>query len=895
MTKDNDMRRLLASLSLVFLVALRIQALSWHSVNIDYITASAMSAAYATESLEEGSTASNVSKILDHYKSAGIASAGIFISKKKTREAMRNPGLFASEENYYYHRIFKLVKDGIMPKFITVAGKMIKQPENALYWGPYLFKTTTNVENLCKQFELVVTNGKYSFKDIQFLIINEELQKIFNLAQLGDVDWKTLLSKLGDFGKGISKDEITEDFKNLGSVIAQAGKATWDGNLQEASKIGGIFKAKPKEIARMYESFKDKYKSIRNAGDVKELLLAVVGGDGADAVEKLFQTSDYNLSGYISSYIKELQGQYYTQRWYIYRQDAGNEVLCNYTPSSYEGYGDARWKDDWHVHASGKKRDSYEKIPCYRYLTSSEEETVKEKLYQKTGWNEDKCQQYNQANPGHHCTIIYSRLHEDRQRHYSGGWFSHSYDERYCFNSYRVKVTDKWDIREDVYEEIFDSQTMDKTTFMNKMKARLQGYIDENETYLKEHPSVSFKLGNDNPRYYTMADEKKLEGCNSVSFIAQCDDGASLGEGSFNWKENGNQGGSLEWPKSKDFAMENSPKVDDSAKELVQKQQQLSDQITALKAEIRSNDTKMKDLLSKIQQAKWKKDYTYAAKLQEEYDKLSNKNASLKEELSEKEAKLSQINQALDEYYKDMGDNLDGAYRIPSNMASLASMYHIQWTDEGEWIQGSSEFVFVRHGYCVDAKTVVTYTATLKLSRKPKYLLGIRIHRAILSVDFKLTSSSSSENVLEVMKLDMGKTEKQRADEVNERMRQWMNDLPSCSISVRYNYAAKVEDAEEDEDGIHLLLASDRLQVARYVEQELSRIFAQLVLIEKVMEDRESILDFLKRQIFDVVSRRGRNGIAEYALRRWESASLEAMKKSSLAQKDSKETKSKNQ
>lgn len=108
-----------------------------------------------------------------------------------------------------------------------------------------------------------------------------------------------------------------------------------------------------------------------------------------------------------------------------------------------------------------------------------------------------------------------------------------------------------------------------------------------------------------------------------------------------------------------------------------------------------------------------------------------------------------------------------------------------------------------------------------------------------------------------------------------------MADLPSCSITVRYNYSTQVADEEDDEDGIHLLLASDRLQVARNVEQELTKIFAQLVLIEKVMTQRESILDFLKRQIIEVVSREGRTDIADYALRRWEDASLKAMKKSS--------------
>ena len=230
------MQRILASIIFSFLMCSSLWALSWSSVNIDKVTAAAMSAAYETQALEEGNTASNINRILDHYHSAGLASAGIFQSMKKLRDARRNPGLFASEENYYYQRIFRLVKDGIMPKFITVAGKMLKQPDNAIHWGPYLLKTTTNVENLCKQFEVVVTNGRRSFKDIRFLVLNEDLQKIFDLTQLGEVDWKSLLGKLGEFGTGITQEEIAEDYKNLGSIIAQAGKAAYDSNLESASK-----------------------------------------------------------------------------------------------------------------------------------------------------------------------------------------------------------------------------------------------------------------------------------------------------------------------------------------------------------------------------------------------------------------------------------------------------------------------------------------------------------------------------------------------------------------------------------------------------------------------------------------------------------------------------------
>ena len=85
--------------------------------------------------------------------------------------------------------------------------------------------------------------------------------------------------------------------------------------------------------------------------------------------------------------------------------------------------------------------------------------------------------------------------------------------------------------------------------------------------------------------------------------------------------------------------------------------------------------------------------------------------------------------------------------------------------------------------------------------------------------------------------------------------------------------------ADEDEDGIHLLWASDRLDVAREVDYQLTSIYSQLVILEKVMQDRETILDFLKHKIFDVVSRASRGAIAEYALTRWEDASMAAMKK----------------
>ena len=505
-----------------------------------------------------------------------------------------------------------------------------------------------------------------------------------------------------------------------------------------------------------------------------------------------------------------------------------------------------------------------------------------------SGWNQEKVNVYNQNNPGHTCSITYTLNHEDRRESYKHGWGS-THHKRHCFYSYSVKVVDSWYIKQEIYEETFDSQSMDKETFEAKLKARLKSYNDNLDPNDENYGKV-YKLGSDAPRFYTMADEKKLEGCNTVSFVANCSGGANLGEGSFNWKENSkSQKGSLT-EQSKQFAMANNPdqSSDGGDKELLQQKQQYTNEVNSLKKQISANDKKQQDLIDRIRAAKQANNYPLANRLQKEYDSLDATNAQLQNQLSVAQNNLNQTNQALTEYYNDMSDNLDGAYRIPSNMRELQAMYKLQWQDEGEWVNGSGEYTFVRHAYCPSAKANVTYTAVLKLVRKPKYFLGIRIHRPILSVDFTLSGNSSAENVVEVMKLDMKKTEKERTEEVNKRLKELMKDMPDCSISIRYEYSNKVDTSDDESDNsIHLLWASDRLDIARDVEYQLTEIYAQLVFLEHVMQARQSLLDFLKHQILDVVTRSGRGTIAEYCLQRWEDASIAAMSKTNNVKKDS--------
>ena len=863
------MRRFIAIILLILSVT-SMSAQSYHAINIDAKTVAAMTAAYAIEEETERKTASDVDSILGHYTKASLSTAGIYLSKLKDRNAMREVGVFGSDENYYYQRILYLVKDGIMPKLIVVAAKMVKQPDNALYWGPYLFKTTKNVEQLCKQFELVVTNGKLSFKDVTFLVINEKLQKVFDLAQLGNVNWKELLEKVGDFNIKAAKEDIKNDIGKLGGVLATAGKGVVDSNMRDFSAIGRIFKSKPSEIYQLYQTFRSKYESIRNAGNVKAILMGVIGSNSADAVSRLFQVDNYSITGYVSNYIKELQGQYYKQRWYIYSDDSGSKVLCDYKPKAEANYDD-QW-NGW-LHFVSPRDNEY----CH-VLTSSEMASAKTESERLAGWNQAKVDKYNKEHPGHHATITYVLQHENRRESYKHGWGARHY-KRHCFYAYSIKIVDSWSIKHEVYEENFDSESMDEETFKKRMESQLK-YWNSLESDKPILQRITYKLGNDARKYYTIADENKMKGCNSVVFLAKCDDGATLAEGSFNWKENGNQGKHLEDPKSKNFALDKTQVSTNGANELQQKKKSCQDEIKSLENQIRSMDKQMSSLISQMNQAKMAHDNNKVAALRAQYDTVSNNQAALKRQLSQVQSNLAQIDNAIAEYYKDLNEDNGSPYRINSNMRELASLFQLSWQDAGEWVNGDGQYIFVRHAYCAQVKSQVTYTAVLKLQSKPKHFLGIRIHRAILSVDYKLSAAYSAENVIETMNLDMSLSEKERAAKVNERQKQLMEDMPDCSITVRYNYAKNMPN-EEGPDAIHLLWASDRLDVARGVEYQLSVIYSQLVLLEKVMNDRQTIKDFLTNQLLNPITRKSRGTIAEYALGRWTDASDKAKKVSS--------------
>ena len=83
-------------------------------------------------------------------------------------------------------------------------------------------------------------------------------------------------------------------------------------------------------------------------------------------------------------------------------------------------------------------------------------------------------------------------------------------------------------------------------------------------------------------------------------------------------------------------------------------------------------------------------------------------------------------------------------------------------------------------------------------------------------------------------------------------------------------------DPDDDQDSYHLLWVSDRLRIARNVDYRLSRIYAELLLLEKFMYSRQSLLDYLKAQVFSGLGGEVRNRVYRNSLRHWRNSGRRA-------------------
>lgn len=808
-------------------------AAQYYSVNYDKRTVAEMTAAFASEAATEAYYAEQVAKIREYYQAAEVAAAGIFTSKFLDRRALTDLGLWTSStENYYYRRIYNMVSAKIMPKIWTVAGMMLKSPQNALYWGSYLYKVCEETKTLCYQFESIVTNSRLSFKDIAFLEINQELAAILKLSELGDVDWKNLLDNFSDIGSNFTKDNLKEDIDNLyamGVSLASAGAGNAVNSIVGNSNFNGTLMDKTSSVIEIAENTYDLYNNLStNAGNT---LLQFVGGQ--DGIANLFSLSNYNTTAWITDYAREGMGQYYTQRWYIYSVDQGSEKLCDYYPPTDD---DAILYGDHWYRISTKDPDFYP--------SSSQREAALQNSESHAGWSRSRVQQLNNSNDGYNYNINYYSSAYILSKKKSG-----QYAKAYA---YEIHVTKSWYRQEVKYEDVFDSYSMDMATFRAGLNARLTEYNDNEE-------GIRFYLGYDSKRYYQATNAEKMAGCETATISVTCHDGTKLGEGSTQYKCS-KCGGSVN-AHTKQCSMATSITSDGvDTSEIDAKIAETENQIASIDSEIARLEAENTNLLKLIQTSSVED----AARYRQQYNANKDRISVLKSEKSTAEKELAEYNQAKQEAIDGENAATDDYYRIPAIMQDCKNAYNLSWNGTGAW-EGNT---FMRTASMPNINGIITFKATISIARKPKYFLGIKIHRAIVQISWTLTTEYSDTQVVAVINLDPSKTDQEKADEVNAKLSEIAREYPSCEPTVEYAKSSPVE-SDDTEDTYHLLWTSDRLDIARQIDSRLTKIYADLVSLEKMMHYKHSIIDIL-RSIAPLDTDQGRRlTLIERCRKRW--------------------------
>ncbi len=805
----------------------------YYSVNYDKRTVAEMTAAFASEAATEAYYAEQVAKIREYYQAAEVAAAGIFTSKFLDRRALTDLGLWTSStENYYYRRIYNMVSAKIMPKIWTVAGMMLRSPQNALYWGSYLYKVCEETKTLCYQFESIVNNSRLSFRDIAFLEINQELAAILKLSELGDVDWKNLLDNFSDIGSNFTKDNLKADIDNLyamGVSLASAGAGNAVSSIVGNSNFNGTLMDKTSSVIEIAENTYDLCNDLStNAGNT---LLQFVGGQ--EGIANLFSLSNYNTTAWITDYAREGMGQYYTQRWYIYSVDQGSEKLCDYYPPTDD---DAILYGDHWYRISTTDPDFYP--------SSSQREAALQNSENHAGWSRSRVQQLNNSNDGYNYNISYYSSAYILSKKKSG-----QYAKAYA---YEIHVTKSWYRQEVKYEDVFDSYSMDMATFRAGLNARLADYNDNED-------GIRYYIGSDSKRYYQATNAEKMAGCETATISVTCHDGTKLGEGSTQYKCS-QCGGSVN-AHTKQCSMATTITSESvNTSEIDAKIAETESRIASIDTEIARLEAENSNLLKQIQTSSVED----AARYRQQYNANKDRISALRSEKSAAEKELADYNQAKQEAVDGENAATDDYYRIPAIMQDCKNAYNLSWNGAGAW-EGNT---FVRTASMPNINGTITFKATISIARKPKYFLGIKIHRAIVQISWTLTTEYSDTQVVAVINLDPSKTDQEKADEVNAKLSEIAREHPSCEPTVEYAKSSPVE-SDDTEDTYHLLWTSDRLDIARQIDSRLTKIYADLVSFEKMMHYKHSIIDIL-RSIAPLDTDQGRRlTLIERCRKRW--------------------------
>lgn len=630
------MKKLSFILMAVLLAAAQHVHAQYYSVNYDTRTVAAMAAAFGTETVAESYYREQVDDILKHYNAAEVATAGIFASKFLEHKALADLGIWCSStENYYYRRIYRMVAEKIMPKIWVVAKQMLRSPQTAIYWGSYLMKICDETKSLCMQFESVVTNSTLTFSDVVFLEINRNIAPLLKLSEVGDIDWQRMLDDLASVPGNFTKENLQHDIDNLydmGVGLATAGIENIGDALLQTSSFHELIGGKVGEIINLYDHYNGLFERVEQ--DAGHFIIEMVGGE--DNVARLFDIGEYDLTGWMTDYLDQTAGNYYTQRWYIARREQGSVSLCDYYPPT----------DDNSI-LNGGEWVRFETSDPNFYPNASQREQVLSNSERYAGWSRSRVQQLNNQNDGYTYTINYWQ---------NGYIISRGGKQTKKAYAYEIHVTKSWNREIVVYEDVFDSYSMDLNTFKAQLNARLSEFNDNEEGY-------TYYITSDAKNYYQATDAAKLQGCESVTISVTCSDGATLGQGTTQYKCR-KCGSSLN-AHSKECAMQTTVSDNElDTSELDGLLQEADNKVAALESQIKALESENDALLKKIAEASVED----AAVYRQQYNENKSQIDRLKSELSEWQKKQQEYADAKAEAAGDNDVATDDYYRIPAIM-----------------------------------------------------------------------------------------------------------------------------------------------------------------------------------------------------------------------------------
>lgn len=862
-------------------------------INYDAKTIAALEAALATELAQEAGIYGDIKQISKHYTEASVALSGIYLLKKNDRKALEQERMFAQQEFYYYKLCCRYASLIIM-KVVNITKLLAERPEAILQWGPFIYDVVTKTKEHCQQFSAIVTNGKKKVtledaaKEIGWLTFGDEMIELMTLQRLADIPWRTMIDDFsGDFDK-LSKDisikDIGDALKSLydkGSSLANAplavagqdildeligpiedvvspdinnnesnnsnnGEST-NPNQQKKKKLEKT-KSTVKKIKAAVDSVMHVYDIIKDPNNIKAMFLEKLGLseplDPNEVIKKIFKSegNDLDISSYVNDYNTPDSMMTYQQMWHIVRKIHNSEVVCDYSP----GYSDSEWYF---------LRNPVQSISS---ITNTDKELALQMSEREAGWSRSTCETYTNQTRGQQTYQFNSEI----KWIYDGSWQTSNIKAI----AYKIKVIRETNINEKKYSAQYFSDKQDEKLFELDMKKLLYEYQENDQT-----PGVTYEIRKDPPVYTEKPDTAKLKNSASVSFIVKCSDGGEISSGSFSWKVNpsfryGDLNSTDAQKRAIELAMETSLDPSDlNTNEVDAAIKAVEDSIADYekkKIELENEKNKVNEEINNaINQG-----YTESLKqLNEKMGNINNEIASIDYELSVLNSHLEEYKEGRVELLNDYYDQ-ETADRIPSKEIDLAQLFKLNWVNNvGNW-NGLSYTHAATTGNEAEGYQW-TFNAKLSLNRKEKRILGIRIHRAILQVDWALNGNIESENVASVLLIDSTWSASQREAKVKNQLDEVRRLYPDCSVSLQYEKIDNIQ--EDDKDVIHLLWPHERLELARDLSSRLINIYSRLIGVERYIHYTQTIKEWIKGKLKYPMRPPERGNKADSCLREW--------------------------